>query len=322
MGEVMGHFMVGMDGVEHRQYRDLVAKAFRASALERWGAELVEPTMQTLLDKIAPRGKAELVADLTYQFPVQIIAGILGVPVEDYHLFQTWAENINLGPTDPERSIPASRAMHAYLEPIIADRRTNPTGDLVSELVHAEMDGGVLDDAHLYGFFQLLIPAGAETTYRALGNALVALLTHPDALAEVTADRSLMPAVIEETLRWETSVTIVNRCPVQDTEVAGVKVPVGSSVLVATSSANHDEARYDNGEEWDLHRPLKPHLAFGTGRHQCLGMHLARLELRIALNAILDRLANLRLDPSEPAPRVTGFAFRSPDRVPVLFDPS
>jgi cytochrome P450 len=323
MGEVMGRVnLVALDGEEHRRYRDLVARAFRPSALAHWGEELIGPAVHGLLDRIAPRGRAELVAELTHVYPVLIIATILGVPVADYEKFQAWAEGINHGPTDYSKSLPASRALVEYLRPIVEDRRRHHRGDLISDLVHAEVDGHHLDDEHVYAFLRLLLPAGAETTYRALGNALYALLTHPEVMDEVRADRSLVPMVAEETIRWETSVTLVNREAVVDTEVCGVRIPAGSSVLVAVGSANRDESRYADPDRWDPHRPPRPHLGFGTGRHQCLGMHLARLELRIALDAVLDRLPNLRLDPDEPPPRIVGFAFRSPDRLPVLFDPT
>src|SRR5205823_8237489 len=139
-----------------------------------------------------------------------------------------------------------------------------------------------------------------------------ALLTHPDALAEVAADRRLVPPVIEETLRWETSVTIVNRETTDATELAGCPMPKGTFILAVTGSANRDESYYDDPDAWDLHRPAQPHLAFGTGRHQCLGMHLARLELRLALDAILDRLPNLRTDPAYPPLQIKGLPFRSP----------
>lgn len=251
---------------------------------------------------------------------MQIIACILGIPVKDYEQFQRWAEDINHGPTDWDRSLPASAAMQEYLAPIVADRRAHPRDDLISDLVTAEIGGHSLDADHIYGFLKLLIPAGAETTYRALGSALFGLLTHPETMARVRDDRELVPAVVEETLRWQTSVTLVNREAVRDVEVGGRTIPARASVLVATGSANHDESRYENPDEWDIDRPIKPHLAFGTGRHQCLGMHLARLEMRVAINAILDRLVNLRLDPDGPSPEITGFAFRSPTCLPVLFD--
>lgn len=322
IGEYMGELILAMSGREHRAYRNLVAHAFRPSAIARWDTELVEPIVHRLLDRIAPLGRAELVSTITSQYPVQVICGIVGVPLSDHEQFHRWAEEINTGPLDPPRGHAASQAMRAYLEPIVEDRRAHPTGDLISELVHAEVEGERLTDEKIYGFLRLLLPAGAETTFRVLGSALVALLTHPDDLARVRADRSLLPAAIEETLRWETSVTMVSRRAARDVEVAGCPVPAGASVNVLTGSSNHDADRFESPEEWRLDRPVQHHLAFGTGPHQCLGMHLARLELRVALDAILDRLPNLRLDPDRPAPEVRGYAFRGPDEVHVLFDPS
>jgi cytochrome P450 len=156
-----------------------------------------------------------------------------------------------------------------------------------------------------------------------MGNALYALLTHPDDMARVVADRSLLPDVIEETLRWETSVTQVSRVATADTEVAGCPIAAGSPVGVINGSANRDESRWDDPEEWKLDRPVQHHLAFGTGPHQCLGMHLARMELRIGLSEILDRLANLRLDPDAAGDAlIEGYAFRGPNKLPVLFDAS
>jgi cytochrome P450 len=322
IGQFMGELILGMNGKEHRQYRNLVAKAFRASVLERWNSELVGPVVGELLDRIAPLGRADLVRDITSKYPVQVICGIVGVPIEDHEQFHGWSEEINIGPLNPERGLAASKAMRAYLEPIVEDRRRRPTGDLISELVTAEVDGERLTDEKIYGFLRLLLPAGAETTFRVLGNCLYALLTHHDDMRRVVAERDLIPSVIEETLRWETSVTMVARITATDTEVAGCPIAAGSPVNVITGSANHDDRRWPDAAEWQLDRPAAPHLAFGTGPHQCLGMHLARLELRVALNAILDRLPNLRLDTEAPAPAIQGFAFRGPDALPVYFDPT
>ncbi|HEY8218119.1 MAG TPA: cytochrome P450 [Acidimicrobiia bacterium] len=320
MGEVMGETMLGMDGQDHRDHRDLVAKAFRASALEQWGTDLIEPTIHALLDRIAPLGCADLVADVTSRYPVQVIAGIVGVPVADYERFQGWADGITSIAIDPAGAKVASDELCDYLLPIVHDRRAHPRDDLVSDLVTAEIDGRRLTDDRILSFFRLLLPAGAETTFRAMGNALVALLTHPDVLERVVDDRSLISAVIEETLRWETPVTIISRNTVADTEIAGCPIPAGASLMLMTSSANRDPAHTDHADEFDIDRPLAHHLYFGTGRHQCLGMHLARLELRIGLDAILDRLPGLRLDPDAPPPVVEGFAFRSPTSIPVRFD--
>jgi cytochrome P450 len=323
IGEFMGELLVGMDGEEHRKYRNLVAKAFRASQLDQWDKALVRPIINRLLDDVAPAGRAELVGSVTSLYPMQVICGIVGVPLTDAAQFAQWAEEINTGPMMPERGHAASAAMKAYLEPLVEARRAEPTGDFLSDLVNAEIDGEGLTDGKLYGFLRLLLPAGGETTFRVMGNALYALLTHPDALARVYADRDLIPEVIEETLRWETSVTMVSRVAAADTEVAGCPIAKGSPVGVLTGSSNRDEDRWDDGAEWKLGRPVQHHLAFGTGPHQCLGMHLARLELRVGLNEILERLANLRLDPERADQAVIeGFAFRGPRALPVTFDPS
>ena len=323
IGQFMGDLILAMNGNEHRTYRNLVAKAFRASQLERWDETLVGPTIDRLLDAIAPLGHADLVESVTSVYPVQVICGIVGVPLEDAAQFAQWAEQINMGPLFVEQGLAASQAMADYLRPLVEARRAEPNGDFLSDLVHEEVDGEQLTDSKIYGFLRLLLPAGAETTFRVMGNCLHALLSHPEELARVYADRSLLPEVIEETLRWETSVTQVSRVATRDTKVSGCPIAAGSPVGVITASANHDEDRWDDADEWKLGRPVQHHLAFGTGPHQCLGMHLARLELRVGLDRILDRLPDLRFDPAGVSEAIVeGYAFRGPRSLPVLFTPS
>ena len=322
MGPFMGELILALDGPEHRAYRNLVAHAFRASQLAHWEETLVEPSIRLCIDAIAPLGRAELVRDVTRRYPARVICAIVGVPLEDSDQFQAWAEVINGGPMHPEEGLAASRAMQEYLAPLVEARRAEPGGELLSDLVHAEVDGARLSDARLYGFLKLLLPAGAETTYRLMGNALAALLVQPGLMERVVADRDLVPALIEETLRWETSVTLVSRVATADTEIGGCPVPAGSALGVVVGSANHDAAVYDRPEDFDLDRTASNHLAFGTGPHQCLGMHLARMEMRTGLNAILDGLPNLRLDPDAAPPVIEGLAFRGPTALPVLFDPA
>jgi cytochrome P450 len=322
MGRFRGVSIREMDGEEHRRYRNLVVPAFRASRLAAWEASVVRPLLDELLDAIAPRGRAELVADLTAAFPARVIGEILGLPREDQPRFVAWSEAINHGTLDEERAQRAADEMAAYFAPLIAARRANPRGDLVSELVAAEIEGERLDDAHVLGFLRLLLPAGAETTFRAFGILLAALLTHPGALERLRADRSRIPAAVEETLRWQTSVNLAARRATRDTELGGVAIPAGSMVYALLASANHDEEHHPDPERWDPERPETPHLAFGTGPHQCIGLHLARLELRVGVEAVLDRLPDLRLDPDEPSPRIAGYAFCGPDRIPVRFTPT
>ena len=220
---------------------------------------------------------------------------------------------------DPDNGLKASAAMLEYLTEHVEARRRAPGTDLISDLVTSEMDGEMLSDEEIYSFLRLLLPAGAETTYRASGNFLFGLLTHPDQLDALRADRSLMPHAVEEAIRWESPLLITSRRATRDVELAGVEIPEGTAVIANIGSANHDESRWDHPEDFDIRREPQPQIAFGVGPHMCLGMHLARLELKVAVNRLLDRLPNLRLDPDGDDPHIHGERFRSPTSLPVLF---
>jgi cytochrome P450 len=181
------------------------------------------------------------------------------------------------------------------------------------------VDGQRLTDEEVLSFLRLLLPAGAETTYRLIGNALAALLVEPHLLEEVRADRALVPGAVEEALRWESAVGFTARETTVPTSLAGVELPAGVSVLTAIASANRDERRYPDPDRFDPRRGADDHVAFGFGKHFCLGSHLARLEATVALNTLLDRLPRLRLEDGA-RPRIVGLAFRSPDTLPVRFD--
>lgn len=320
MGPVMGRTVLQMDGPEHRASRALVSPAFRTRLLARWETDLVQLVIDELIDSFAGRGHADLVREFTFAFPVQVIARLLGLPRHDYPRFQRLSIELLNVVYDWDRGIAASRSLGEYLATVLAERRRNPADDLISELATAEIDGAMLTDEEIFAFVRLMLPAGVETTYRSSGNLLVALLTHPQALQRVRANRVLIPHAIEEGLRWEPPITsLVRRC-VRDTSLGGVEVHSGMNVNVSVASANRDPARYGNPDEFDLDRKNISHLTFGHGPHLCLGMHLARMETRVALNSLFDRLPNLRLDPDADTPRIEGVAFRSPLTVPVVFD--
>jgi len=317
---VMGPGLLAMDGREHRQHRSLVASAFRRTAIENWTIALIEPTVQELIDRFAGKGHADLVREFTFQFPVRIIAKMLGIPSDDYGRFARLSIELISITVNIERGFAASASLREYFGEIVAERRKEPKDDLISKLVTAEVDGQQLDDEHVYGFLRLLLPAGAETTYRLLGNLLFGLLTNPSQLEEVTADRSVLAPAIEEALRWEAPVQVVSREPVKDTEVAGVALAPGTPMTLCLGSANRDETVFENPDQFDLHRPnARDHLAFAEGPHRCLGEHLARAETLAAMNALLDRLEGLELAPRDADPHVHGLAFRSPTALPVKF---
>ena len=322
-GPVLGErVMLGMDEPVHGRLRSLVSKAFSQKSLARWEDELVGRVANSLIDKFAANGKADLVKEFTFDYPSQIIAGLLGLPEEDYPQFQRWSISLLSWILNPERGLAASAALCDYFAPILEARRAEPRDDLISGLAQAEIDGQKLEDEEIYSFLRLLLPAGVETTYRSLGNLLFALLSDPAQLDAIRADRSLLPQAIEEGVRWEPPLLTITRVATRDTELGGVPIPAGSTVMPMLGAANRQEDRYPNPDTFDIFRQARGHLGWGHGVHVCLGMHLARLEMRTAINLLLDRLPNLRLDPDGNDPHIRGQVFRSPTSLPVLFDAS
>ncbi len=320
VGKVMGRTLIEMDGKEHTRHRALVQQVFVPKGLDALQPVLAH-LANDIIDRFAGRSTADLVADFTEQFPVQVMAHLTGIPRKDHPQFQAWAIDIIGFPKDLPKGFAAAAALREYLLPVIAERRAHPQDDVISKLVTGRVDGEGLTDDDVVSFLRLLIPAGAETTFKLMGNLFVALLSDRASRWErVRADRSLVPWAIEETLRWETSVLMVSRQATRDVEIRGVPIPAGTNISVLNASGNRDEDHYENPDEYDLDRRADDHLAFAFGRHHCLGYHLARMEVRIALEAMLDRLPRLRLDPAADPPRILGLAFRGPKRVDVRLD--
>jgi cytochrome P450 len=322
MGPVMGRTLLELEGAEHRASRALVSPSFRSALLERWRGELVEVVVHELIDRFAPRGRAELAREFTFAFPVQVIARIMGLPREDYVRFQRLSIELLNVVYDWECGIAASRALKSYFTDILAERRRKPRDDLISTLAESEIDGTRLTDDEIFAFLLLILPAGVETTYRASGNLLVALLTEPPLLEALREDLGMLRGAFEEALRWEPPITTVVRRAIRDCELGGVAIPAETTVSVSVAAANRDPTRYPDPDRFDPTRKNIAHLTFGGGPHLCLGMHLARMEGTVAINALLDRLGELRLDPTAPTPHVVGVAFRSPAALPVEFTPA
>ncbi len=322
MGQVMGKTILQMDPPEHQRHRALVAKAFRARVLDQWSDTIIGATIGELIDAFAGDGRADLIPQLTFPFPVRVIARILGLPEVDWPRFLRLSTELIAVMRNWDRAVAAGQELRGYFAEIIADRRRHMRDDLVSQLIEAEVDGHRLSDDEIYPFLLLLLPAGAETTYRSSSNLLFGLLSHPAQLDAVRADRVLVPQAIEETLRWETPLLTVARTATQDVELGGVSIPEGGFVAVSLGAANRDPGRYSDPDSFHILREDKQHISFGDGAHKCLGMHLARLEMQVLLNAVLDRLPGLRLDPAAEDPHIHGLIFRSPPNLPVRFDPA
>ncbi len=321
VGMVMGRTMLEMDEPEHRAIRTLVAGSFRSKMLERWEEDLVARVVNELIDTFIDEGRTDLVRSVTFNFPVQVIARILGLPRQDYPRFQRWALELTSVAANWDRGVAASAALRDYFAGVMAERRAAPGDDLISDLVQAEVEGTRLSDEEIFSFLRLILPAGVETTYRASGSLLYALLQDRTQFDALYQDRSLFASAFEEVVRWEPPVTVILRRATRDTELAGVRIAEGADLALLIGAANRDERKYADPDRYDMFREQRQHVGFGFGVHVCLGMHLARMESRIAVNTLFDRLGPFTLDPAAEPPHIEGMAFRSPLSLPVVFSP-
>ncbi|MEV5652007.1 cytochrome P450 [Nocardia sp. NPDC052254] len=319
IGVFMGPTILAMDGARHRAHRGLVSTAFRPQALMRWEPEIVRPVCNALIDEFAERGSADLVKEFTFEFPTRVIAALLGLPEEDLPFFRRAAVAIISYADKVPRALQASKDLKHYFLGQIEQRRANPTDDIINDLVTAEIDGEKLTEEAIYSFLRLLLPAGLETTYRSAGNLLWLLLDHPEQFRAVQQNRDLLPQAVEEGLRYETPLTFVQRYVTEDTRLEGTDIPQGAVLDLCLGSANRDENRWERPEEFDIFRTHIPHISFTAGAHTCLGLHLARMETRVAMECLFDRLTDFTLS-SEGDPHIFGQPFRSPNTLPVTFD--
>jgi len=320
LGISFGRSVSAMDAPEHARFRKIFQKAFLPNMVAKWGETLVDPVVQGLMDQFSGRGKADLVQEFTHHYPFQIIYRQLNLPPEDVKTFHKLAIAQTVVMYDVPHGTEASQKLGVYFKALLEERRRNPADDLVSLLAQAEADGEQLPEEILISFLRQLVNAGGDTTYRATSVLLTGLLSNPDQLDAVRQDRSLIPQAIEEALRWDGPVLIATRTPTVDTELCGVNIPAGACLSVASGSANRDPSRFENPDQFDIFRKKHRNFGFAFGPHVCIGQHLARIEMTRALNAILDRLKNIRLDPAMPAPLVQGTMMRVPKHIHVLFD--
>jgi cytochrome P450 len=318
IGLFIGPTILAMEGKAHREHRNLVSAAFKTRSLARWEPEIVRPVVYDLVDEFVSAGEADLVRDFTFEFPTRVISKLLGLPPEDLPWFRKRAVELISYHVKFKRAFEASAALRDYFMTQIDLRRSAPTDDIIGDLVSAEIDGEKLGDEAIYSFLRLLLPAGLETTYRSSGNLLYLLLTHPEQLDAVARNRELIAPAIEEGLRFETPLTTVQRSATEATELDGVAIPRGAVIDVCIGSANRDEARWENAETFDVFRKRLPHISFAAGEHTCMGLHLARMETRVALECLLDRLSDIRLV-TDGDPHIHGQPFRSPTALPVTF---
>lgn len=321
IGLFIGPTILAMEGKPHWEHRNLVSAAFKSRSLARWEPEIVRPVVNELIDEFIEAGRADLVGDFTFEFPTRVISRLLGLPQDDLPWFRQRAVELISYTVKYKRAFEASAALKDYFLTQIEQRRSAPTEDIIGDLVSAEIDGERLTDEAIYSFLRLLLPAGLETTYRSSGNLLYLLLTHKEQFDAVNADHELIGAAIEEGLRYETPLTTVQRFATENTEIDGVPIPAGSVIDVCIGSANRDGSRWERAEEFDIFRKRLPHISFAAGEHTCMGLHLARMETRVAVETLLTRLSDIELI-TDDDPHIHGQPFRSPTALPVTFTPS
>ncbi|CAN7361024.1 cytochrome P450 [Arthrobacter sp. LjRoot14] len=298
-GQLFASSLITTDPPRHRQLRSLVTQAFTPKAVDALAPRISELT-EMLLDGIASRGGADLIEELAYPLPVIVISELMGIPADDRDRFKQWSDVIvsqTRSNTTTEDHQATNREMTGYFLDLIEQRRRRPGDDLISNLLGAEIDGQKLNVAELLGFCALLLVAGNETTTNLIGNAVLCFTEVPGTIDRLVKEPALLPQAIEEVLRFRSPVQSMYRVTVADTALGDVQIPAGAPVVAWIGSANRDERQFQRPAEFDVDRGQIRHLAFGHGVHFCLGAPLARLEARIALEAILSRLPGLTLAP-------------------------
>ena len=326
-GDFLSRSMIGTDPPEHTRLRRLVSKAFTARRVEGLRPRVQEIT-DALLDRISPRGNADLVADFGLPLPITVIGELLGIPEADRDRFREWTDEMLDRPFDPGSDLAlvaaARERMHGYLADLVAAKRARPADDLLTDLVEATDEGQRLDAQELLAMTFLLLIAGYVTTVSLIGNGTLALLRQPEQLDRLRADPSLVPQTVEELLRFDGPVNPgLTRFALEDLEIGGVRIPRGDMVMLAIAAADRDPRRFSDPDRIDVGAVDPGHLAFGHGIHYCLGAPLARLEGQVAFTALLTRLPGLAFAAREDELRWTGGGvLRSLRELPVTFIPT
>jgi cytochrome P450 len=334
---VHGRTILQLSGREHAVRRALVAPAFRGADLQERFLPVIERNSRELIDAFRHTGRADLVADYATRFPVNVIADMLGLDKADHDRFHGWYTSVIafLGNLSGDQEVAAAGArtrteFAEYMIPVIRERRENPGDDLLSTLCAAEVDGVRMSDEDIKAFCSLLLAAGGETTDKAIAGIFANLLAHPEQLAAVREDRSLIPRAFAETLRYTPPVHMIMRQTATDVTLSGGTIPAGATVTCLIGAANRDETRYRDPDRFDIMRDdlttttafsaAADHLAFALGRHFCVGALLAKAEVETGVGQLLDALPDLRTQEGfEVVER--GVFTRGPQSLPVRFTP-
>jgi pulcherriminic acid synthase len=344
---IHGRTILQMQGKEHATHRSLLNPFFRGKGLEAFmptirqnAAELITTAVQRagseMMGELSSRGRVDLVAEFTTWFPIRVMVDMLGLPKTDHERFHRWYHSViahlnNLA-GDPAVTAAADQTreeLREYMLPIIRERRSGDGDDLLSRLCRAEVDGEQMSDEEIKAFVSLLLVAGGETTDKAIASMMTNLIKNPDQLEAVRADRSLGDAAIAETLRYTGPVHMIMRQTEQPVEIEGTTIPEGATCILMLASANRDERHFSEPDRFDIHRTdldvarafsgAANHVQFILGRHFCVGSLLARTEMQVALDLVLDNMPNLRFQEGF-TPKEVGLYTRSVESLLVEFD--
>jgi cytochrome P450 len=326
-----GLIILAMDGELHRNVRALLQPAFMPETVNKWRPKIDRIMREEFLQPMVAARQADLM-QFALDFPIRVIYGVMGFPEDPvmYRQYAAWGLAIlAANQIDPSKLAEARReaglalkGLYDSIKAFVIERRAAGAAgdDLVSRLIRAEYEGRRLDDHEVVTFVRSLLPAATETTTRSFSCAMTLLLSDAELLARVRADRTLVPKLIDETVRFEPVSTFKVREAALDTEIGGVKIPKGAFVQCLVASANRDETVFENADTFDITRRQKPSFGFGFGPHMCIGQFVAKIELQCAINAILDLFPNVRLDPSKQKPKIEGAMLRGASSVPVIWD--
>jgi cholest-4-en-3-one 26-monooxygenase len=317
--------MLNMDPTMHTRYRRLVNHGFTPKLVRDLERQIVGYA-DGIIDAVCERGTADFVEEISAELPLLVIAELLGVPQEDRRMVFEWSNRM-IGSEDPEYQLegvdPGESAMQvfSYAEELAASRRLEPRQDLVSVLIQAEVEGEKLDQLELDLFFLLLIVAGNETTRNLMSGAMTAFFDHPDQWELLRQDRSLLAPAVEEMLRYVTPVMHFRRTATMDHELGGQTIQEGDKVVFWHTSANRDESVFGDPDRFDITRKPNNHIAFGGGGpHFCLGANLARMEIMVMFDRLLERIPDIRLDGE--VQRLQSNFINGTKHIPVAFAPS
>ena len=320
--------MINMDDPDHKRRRNLVNSGFTPRRLEESRAKIRRITHR-LIDDVCERGECEFVREIAAPLPLIMIGDMLGMPEEDFETLLRWSEDMlaatsaTASPELQQRAQQAGIEYATYALEAIAARRQKPTDDLLSTLVHAEIDGHSLNEEALIHESLLILVGGDETTRHVITEGTLALMENPDQRQKLIDDPGRIPTAVEELLRWVSPIKNMNRTATADSELRGEKVREGDRLLLLYPSGNRDEHVYELPNELDVERSPNPHVAFGGyGTHHCLGASLARLELRIMFEELTRRLPDLELASDQPLPQRASNFITGIEAMPVRFTPS